>query len=77
MIWMVGIIGCIWLYSIFIIPIYTEYRKSETDLKKSILLFLIIAFLFFELKGIGVAINTGMPIIITLMYMAALEEEGK
>ena len=77
MIWMVGILGSIWLYSTFLIPIYKEYKISKTDFQKGVLLFVMISFLFFEIKGIGVAINTGMPIILTLMYMSSIDMEGK
>lgn len=72
MVWMVGILGCIWLYGTFVLPLYYNYKNSKTSFVKGIMIFLIMAFMFFEFKGIGVAINTGMPVLLTLLYMAAI-----
>lgn len=77
MIWMVGIIGCIWLYLSFIIPLMKEYKIVRTPFIKGVLVFMAISFMFFEIKGVGVAINTGIPIILSLMFLCAIEINKK
>ncbi|MCI5610579.1 MAG: hypothetical protein MR392_04275 [Roseburia sp.] len=76
MIWMVGISGCAWLYYTFIYPLYRVYKETTDIFLKIIMCFLVFSFMFFEIKGIGVAINTGIPIIITVMYMASINNKN-
>ena len=73
MIWLSGIIGSAWLYGSFIALALNVKKCSINTLQKNISIFCIFAFLLFEAKGIGIAINTGIPIIMLIYYAILFE----
>lgn len=71
-VWLVGIIGSLWLYGIFIVSALRIIRVSCDKFKKELMYFCIISFLFFEIKGIGISINTGISVVLIIMYSLAV-----
>lgn len=67
-IWLIGITGSIIFYGIFIRLFYAAYRKSNSEIKKMTIAYVLICFFVFEIKGITVSINPGILIIFMLVY---------
>lgn len=72
MIWLLGIVGSVLLYGVFVKLILSACKRANNAFEKQVLLFLSVAFLFFEIKGIGIAINTGIPVIILLSFYSLI-----
>lgn len=70
MIWLSGIIGAAFLYGCFALLLLRAFRQAKTSLEEIGVFYTLIVFFFFDIKGIGIALNTGIPIILLLAYMS-------
>ena len=72
-VWLIGIVGCVFFYGVFIKLFQGAYLKCDSEDKKVSIIFAGICFFVFEVKGIVVSINPGILIIFILMYACVME----
>ena len=75
MLWLTGILGCFWLYGSFYYLCKQGVKKGKSLYHKLTVHFVMLSFFFFEFKDIGISVNTGIPIIMTVVYASVFLQD--
>ena len=72
-IWLIGVVGSVFFYGMFIKLFKAAFTKSNMEIKRMCVMYAIVCFFVFEIKGITVSINPGLLIIFILIYAVLID----